>query len=201
MSRTRILFHVELMLSLVFLMAAPALAQYGASLQGTVSDKSGAVVAGAAVTVTNQETGVAHRAVTGDTGFYRVAALVPGRYAVRVASANFKTKSVTNIVVAAEDSKNQDVTLELGAVSESVTVTADAVALQTENGDVSGSITARDIQRLPQVGRDPYSLLRLAPGVVGDNARQGTGNAATFLPGTEALAVLARTRAFCKMTS
>jgi len=104
-----------------------------------------------------------------------------------VEAANFKTKSVTNIVVAAEDSKNQDVTLEVGAVSESVTVTAEAVALATENGDESGSISARDVQRLPQIGRDPYELLRLTPGVVGDNARQGTGNAATFIPGTEQL--------------
>ncbi len=187
MRRSSLAVHVALLVVIIVALTALVQAQYGASLQGTVSDKSGAVVAGATVTVTNQETGVGYRAVTGDTGLYRVAALVPGRYTVKVEAANFKTKSVTNIFVAAEDSKNQDVTVELGAVSESVTVTADAVALQTENGNVTGSITAQDIQRLPQVGRDPYELLRLAPGIVGDNARQGTGNSPTFMPGTEAL--------------
>ncbi len=187
MSRTRVLLCAMLLLSVTLLLTAPALAQYGASIQGTVSDKSGAVVQGAAVTVTNQETGVVLHAVTGDPGFYRVSALVPGRYTVKVEAPSFRTNIVTNISVAAEDSTGHDVTLDPGVVSESTTVTADAVTLQTENGNVTGSITAQDIQRLPQVGRNPYELLRLAPGTVGDNARQGTGNAATFIPGTEQL--------------
>jgi Carboxypeptidase regulatory-like domain/TonB dependent receptor len=187
MRRPSLAVYIVLLMVSIVALTALVQAQYGASLEGTVTDKSGAVVARATVTVTNQETGVVYPAVTSDSGLYRVSALVPGRYSVKAEAANFKTKSVTNIAVAAEESKNQDVALELGAVSESVTVTADAVALQTENGDVSGSITAQDVQRLPQVGRDPFELLRLAPGVLGDNARQGTGNAATFIPGTEAL--------------
>jgi Carboxypeptidase regulatory-like domain/TonB dependent receptor len=164
-----------------------AWAQYGASIQGTVTDRSGAVVPGAAVTVTNQETGVVFHTVASDSGFYRVSALVPGRYSVKVEAPSFKTKTVTNVFVAAEDSKGHDVTLDPGVVSESTTVTADAITLQTENGNVTGSITAQEVQRLPQVGRNPYELLRLAPGTVGDNARQGTGNLATFIPGTEQL--------------
>src|SRR3984893_651238 len=187
MRRPSLAVHVVLLIVSIVALTALVQAQYGASLEGTVTDKSGAVVAGATVTITNQETGVVYPAVTSDSGLYRVSALVQGRYSVKVEGANFKTKRVTNIVVAAEESKNQDAALELGAVSESVTVTADAVALQTENGDVSGSITAPDVQRLPQVGRDPFELLRLAPGVLGHNARQGKGNAATFIPGTEAL--------------
>lgn len=173
--------------SLVLLLVATAFAQYGASLQGTVADASGAVVSGATVSVTNQETGVLYPTVTSDTGSFRVTGLVPGKYTVKVEAANFKAKSVSDIYVGAEESRNADVTLEVGASSESVTVTANATTLQTEDGSVTGSITAQAIQRLPQVGRDPYELLRLAPGVVGDNARQGTGNAATFIPGTEAL--------------
>ena len=187
MSRTRILFHCLLLLSLVLFISGSALAQYGASIQGTVTDNSGAVVPGATVTVTNQETGVVVRAVTGDSGFYRVSALVPGRYSVKAEAPSFKTSVVTDISVSAEDSKGHDVILQPGAVSESVTVNADAVTLQTENGSVTGSITAQDVERLPQVGRNPYELLRLAPGIVGDNARAGTGNAATFIPGTEHL--------------
>jgi hypothetical protein len=65
--------------SLVLLLAASAFAQYGASIQGTVADGTGAVVPGATVSVTNQDTGVVHPSVTGDTGVYRVSALVPGK--------------------------------------------------------------------------------------------------------------------------
>ncbi len=187
MSRIRILLCATLMLALVFLCSSTAFAQYGASLQGTVMDKSGAVIAGATVTATNQETGVTKSATTGDSGFYRISGLVPGRYTVKGEAASFKTGEAKNIFVAAEDNKGHDVVLEPGQVSESVTVTAEPVALQTENGNVTGSISAEAVQRLPQVGRNPYELLRLAPGIVGDNARQGTGNAATFIPGTEAL--------------
>src|ERR1039457_6375632 len=119
-----------LLLSAIFcFLTSSALAQYGASLEGTVSDKTGAVVSGAKVSVTNQETGVAYGAVTNDSGFYRVSALVPGRYTAKAEAVNFKAKTVTNIPVSAEDAKNQDFSLELGAASESMTVTANAVSL------------------------------------------------------------------------
>jgi len=183
--------HSSRVSSLLFLPAVPDGCCFGPvrrQLTRHGDRQTGAGVAGATVTVTNQETGVVYSAVTGDSGFYRVSALVPGRYTVGAEAANFKTKSVTNIAVAAEDSKNQDVTLDVGAVSESVTVTAEAVALATENGDEAGSISARDVQRLPQNwNATPSSCCVLLPGVVGDNARQGTGNAATFIPGTEQL--------------
>ena len=187
MTRTRFLFCATLLLAVVGLCSITAFAQYGASLQGTVTDQTGAVVPYAKITVTNQETGVVIHAVSGDAGFYRVSALVPGRYTVKAEAPNFKTNVATNISVAAEDTRGHDITLNTGSASESVNVTADAVTLQTENGNVTGSITAQEVQRLPQVGRNPYELLRLAPGTVGDNARQGTGNAATFIPGTEQL--------------
>src|SRR6266567_4902118 len=149
MSRIRILLGATLMLALVCLCSSTAFAQYGASLQGTITDKSGAVISGATVTVTNQETGVVTHVVSGDSGFYRVSGLVPGHYTVKAEAPSFKTNVVTNISVAAEDSKGHDVVLEPGPTSESVTVTAEAVALQTENGSVTGTITAQDVQRLP----------------------------------------------------
>src|SRR5258707_10058882 len=96
--------HVALLIVSIVALTALVQAQYGASLVGTITDKSGAGVAGATVTITNQDTGVVYPAVTSDSGLYRVSALVPGRYAVKVEAANFKTKSVTNIVVAAEES-------------------------------------------------------------------------------------------------
>src|SRR5258708_9163446 len=104
--------HVALLIVSIVALTALVQAQYGASLEGTITDKSGAVVAGATVTVTNQETGVVYPAVTSDSGLYSVSALVPGRYTVKAEGANFKTKTVPNIAVAADESNNQEVAVQ-----------------------------------------------------------------------------------------
>src|SRR3989442_5256148 len=166
------------LLALIFsLLAVDANAQFKASLQGTVMDRNGVVVVGATVTVTNKATGISHEAVTSDTGFYRVPELAPGAYTVTVEAPGFK-KSVSNdVVVEAEQPRGFDVTLQVGAVQESVTVTAAPSGLQTEDANVSNTISEQQILTLPQYGRDPYELVRLTPGGFGDGARQGNGNA------------------------
>src|SRR5216684_4508683 len=171
----------SLLLSLLLsLCALSAYAQFKASIQGTIMDSKGGAVAGAKVTVTNQGTGVTRDTVASDEGFYRVTELPPGNYTVTVEAPGFK-KSVSNsTAVQAEQARGFDVTLELGAVTDQVTVTASGLALQTENANLGSTITAEEIARLPQVGRDPYELLRLTPGVFGDGARQGNGNASVF---------------------
>src|SRR2546425_2587563 len=176
--------------------AASTHAQFGASIQGTVVDKSGGAVAGATVTVTNPDTGISKTTVTGDTGFYRVSALVPGKYTITVEAAGFKKELTNGVFVSAEELTGHDIVLQPGAVTESVTVSGDVITLNSENANVAGSITAQDIQRLPEIGRDPYELLRLAPGVLGDTARGGLGNTATFMPGTEALGGASNTGIF-----
>jgi Carboxypeptidase regulatory-like domain/TonB dependent receptor len=183
MSRARVLFHVELMLSLAFLLAAPALAQYGASLEGTVTDKTGAVVAGATVTVTNQATGVSRATVTGDAGFYRLTGLPPGQYRVDVDAAGFRKETTPDVDVSAESTRGLNVALTPGSVQETVNVTSAAPNLETENASVTGGISGHQVEQLPSFGRDPYELLRLAPGVFGDGARSSNATA-TFLPNT-----------------
>src|SRR5258708_17496486 len=69
------------------------------------------------------------------------------------------------------------ISLDVGAVSEQVTVTASAEALHTEDANLGNTVTSDEIARLPQVGRDPYELLRLTPGVFGDGSRGGNGGA------------------------
>src|SRR5712692_941476 len=171
----------SLLLSLLLsLCALSAYAQFKASIQGTIMDSKGGAVAGAKVTVTNQGTGVTRDTVASDEGFYRVTELPPGNYTITVEAAGFK-KSVSNsIAVQAEQPRGFDVTLQIGASSESVTVTATSEALSTENANLGTSISSDEIQRLPQVGRDPYSLLRLTPGIFGDGARQGNGNSSNL---------------------
>ena len=153
----------------------PVHAQFRAGLQGTIKDTGGGVIPGAEVTVINQETNVARETVSGDTGLYRVTSLPPGLYTVKVSFPAFKEKVVKDVIVTAEEVRGLDVTIEPGAIQETVTVTSEPAGLHTENAEISGTISTRDIQRLPQVGRDPYELVRLTPGVFGLGARSGTG--------------------------
>jgi hypothetical protein len=154
----------------------PAWGQYGSSLQGVVTDQSGAVVAGAKVTATNEATGVARDATTNASGVYRITGLSPGTYAVAAEASSFKTASSPDVVVVAEAVRGLNVSLQPGSAQESVTVTAGTEALQTENASVTGTITARQVVDLPEFGRDPYNLIRLTPGVFGDASRQANGN-------------------------
>jgi hypothetical protein len=174
--RSRVLF---MMLALA-LSAMPALAQFNASLQGTVSDQNGAVIPKAKVTVTSNDTGKAVTVTTSDEGYYRVGSLAPGNYSVSVEAPGFKTNSNAAVRVQAESTRGYDVRLGLEAAAQSTTVTAGAEELKTEDANIGTSLSALDVKRLPQAGRDPYELLRLAPGVFGDAARTGSGASAGF---------------------
>ncbi len=155
---------------LLSLFAVSAYAQFKASLQGTVLDHQGGAVPGAKVTVTNQDTGASRETVASAEGFYRISELPPGKYTVTVESAGFKKVISKDVEVKAEEPRGFDVTLNVGAVTDQVTVTASAEALHTENANVGNTVTSDEITRLPEVGRDPYELLRLTPGVFGDGA-------------------------------
>ena len=159
-------------------------AQFRAAIQGTVADQSGGVVSGATVTLNNNETGRSQTATTNDDGFYRFSALAPGLYTLTVEQANFKKQVFENLNVAAENVQGVDVQLTTGGISETVTVTDESTAaLETENANVQKTITTAEIRRLPQTGRDPYELLRLAPGIFGNGSRGADGRSAT-LPNT-----------------
>ena len=170
--RIKVLFALALSL-----LGTSAFAQFKASIQGTVLDPHGAAVGAAKVKVTNQETGVSHDTVTRDTGFYRVSELPPGPYTVTVEAPGFKQSISKDIFVEAEQPRGFDVTLDVGNAGESVTVTASSGGLETEDANVNTTIGSQEVLTLPQFGRDPYELIHLSPGVFGDNARQGNGNA------------------------
>src|SRR6266478_4781783 len=161
---------------LLSLCAVSTYAQFKASIQGTVMDPQGTAVSGAKVTITNQDTGVVRDSVASAEGFYRTSQLPPGRYAVTVEAAGFKKSTSKDVEVEAEQPRGFDVTLSVGNVVESVTVTAPPGELETENASVNTTIGTQEVLTLPQFGRDPYELLHMAPGVFGDNARQGNGN-------------------------
>jgi hypothetical protein len=168
---------------LLALCASTAHAQFRANLQGTVTDPTGAVVTGATVTLISNETQRTQTTTTNDEGFYRFSSLAPGSYSIAVEQTGFSRANIEDYAVAAEETQGLDFTLTTGSVTETVQVTGTATqALETENANISRAITETEIRQLPQVGRDPYELARLTPGVFGQGAR-GAGGGAVELPG------------------
>jgi outer membrane receptor protein involved in Fe transport len=161
-----------------------AQAQFKAGLQGTVTDSSGGLVPDVKITLTSNETGRAQTTTANEEGFYRFTGLPPGSYTLIAEKSGFKKQLFDKVDINAEATQGFDIGLTTGEIAETVTITeATQQALETENGNVSRAITTREIRQLPQVGRDPYELLRLTPGIFGDGAR-GSGGAAVNLPNT-----------------
>ena len=176
--------HRAWMLMLLFLIlaAVPARAQFGSSLSGTVLDPSGAAIPNATATLTNAATQQKFASTTNATGAYHFSELGPGTYNLAVTAPGFKESDLSNLVIEAESPRDVPVTLQTGGATESVTVTADQQqVLQTADASIGSTITSEEIERLPLVGGDPYELLRTAPGITGDGARAGNGEA-VFLP-------------------
>src|SRR5581483_2920649 len=118
------------------------MAQFGASLQGTVTDPSGGVIPGATVTLKNNETNRILNGTTSDQGFYRFTGLAPGAYTLTTEAKNFQKQVTENISLQAEQSQGINLPLTPGAVTETVNVTGGAPTLvQTENAQIGGTMT------------------------------------------------------------
>lgn len=171
--------------TVVLLMAMTAAeAQFKASVQGSVKDTNGAAVPGATVTLTSKETNKTQQVQSSDEGFYRISGLAPGSYSLIAEKQGFKKEVLNTVTIKGEETQGIDLTLSAGSITEAVTITAEAgEQLQTENANVSRAISTQEVRQLPQNGRDPYELVRLTPGVFGDGARGGNGNAVN-LPNT-----------------
>jgi hypothetical protein len=149
------------------LAAAVAVAQYGSGvLLGTVTDASGAVVAGAEVSVRNVGTNETRQIRTAEDGNYQFNALPAGDYVLTVTSPSFKQARVENLTLRVNSQLRADVSLQVGAVSESVDVTAAAPQLQTNTAAVGTVVENRTVRELPFNNRNFYDLVALTPGVV-----------------------------------
>jgi outer membrane receptor protein involved in Fe transport len=146
--------------------APPASAQVlYCSIVGTVSDPQGAVVPGVTVTITNTGTGLKLDTTTDGTGSYVFPNLLPGTFDMTVSLTGFKEVHQTGIIVTVGTPRRVDIRLDVGALSELVTVSAQTVALQTETSDIAAKLNSQQLTSLPlNQYRNYQSLLNLVPG-------------------------------------
>ncbi len=136
-----------------------------ARLEGTVQDSSGAVIPAAKVSVVNNRTQVRYDAESDAQGGFVFGQLPAGIYTLVAEAGGFKKATITNLEVNLGVTIRQDLKLEVGAVSEVLTVEASTVRVQTAEATVQRAITLRDIDNLPQLGRNPIALATFQPGV------------------------------------
>jgi hypothetical protein len=148
------------------LLAVPAFAQrFTASIRGTVTDQSSAVISGAQVTIKNEATGLTRKIKTNSAGSYSVADLPVGTYTVEVESAGFTNAVRTKIELTVASVRDVDIQLATGPISETVSVEADSTGVTTVGAEISGLVTGEQARELPLNGRNFMQLTLLQPGV------------------------------------
>ncbi len=171
-----------LLAAMLMFAGAAARGQFNASLSGSVLDPTQAAIPGAKVTLTNNATNATKTVTSGPAGTYTFTELPPGTYKLIVTAQGFQQNVIPNVPVAAETPASVNVTLQTGSESQTVTVNAETIPLlQTSDASIGQTIDGEEVKRLPTVGADLYELLRTAPGITGNGARAGSGNA-VFLP-------------------
>ncbi len=158
-------------------LAGVALAQSTAAIVGTVRDASGAAVVGARVTVTNVNTGLSQTRASGTEGTYSLPLLPVGSYRLEAESPGFQRYVREGITLAVNDTATIDVILNVGAVTEEVTVTAAAPLLETQTGTIRGVVDQQRIVNLPLNGRNITQLMAIQAGVISRGGSYGEGDA------------------------
>ena len=168
----QLIITARVLLVLLLVLATPAsriFAQVKSSaITGTVTDKTGAVVPNATITVTEQATNTSTSAQTTSKGEFSVPYLSLGRYTLTVTAAGFETYRKTDINLAGDTTVREDIPMSVGATTMSVDVKADALAVQTENATVSDAVGADTITNQANINGNSLYFATLESGVVGD---------------------------------
>ena len=159
---------------LALLVASPVLQQTafsqaislnGGSIQGSVSDPTGAAIPGAKVTIVNPDTGYSHVLITDSAGIYTLGPLIPGNYTITAEAAGFK-REVLKTVVKTGTVTDGSAKLVIGALDQTVEVVAGAVQINTEQAGVAGIVSTEQIETLPINGRNILDIAQIQPGVI-----------------------------------
>src|ERR1700732_1962322 len=166
----------------MFLVCVPLFSQGNQGrITGTVTDKSGGVVAGATVTVKDVQRGVARTLTTGDSGEYNAPNLLPGTYAVRGEARGFRAIEQQNILLEVGKEIRIDLSLQPGEINQTITITEAPPMVETTNATLGGTLSNQAINDLPLNGRNYINLLSLRPGMT---VYPGGGSAARSANGT-----------------
>ena len=147
--------------------------QVSGTITGFVTDQTGAAIPSATVTATNVLTGVATVRTTESSGLYLFTNLIAGTYSVAVTATGFQKFVRQNVVLSVDSTVTVDAHMQLGQVTQEVTVTGAAPLLNVQKADVSATITARNVEELPTLLRNVSALVVLAPGVTSNSYQQG----------------------------
>jgi len=159
-------FSLAILAILFLIMVEPCFAQTtNASLEGIITDPSGAVIAGAKVTVKNVDTSLTQVVTSSEVGLYLFASLPPGSYNLTVEQTGFK-KDVSAVTLNVGQKANLDFRLSVGSQVQAVDVVASQVLLDTKSAEISTVIEEKVVTQLPLNGRDPAALMFLSPGIV-----------------------------------
>lgn len=148
-------------------------------ITGTITDSSGAIVAGAKITLVNDATRVAQSTESGSTGVYSLGALKPGSYTLQAVSDGYSTWITKNLSVHVQQTLTVDINLTAGVVTQQVVVTTATPQLQAENAAIGQTIGTESVNNLPLNGRNWVSLAQLSAGVSTAPVGQPTSNAGT----------------------
>ena len=137
-----------------------------ATVNGTVTDEQGAVIPGAELALTNTATGVMLSTQTNEAGLYRLQNLQVGEYTLEASSEGFTTQRLEPFTLTVNQTTTLDFPMQIGAVTETVEVTAAAVQLQSSSAELGQAVEERTVKALPLNGRNFTQMLMLQPGVV-----------------------------------
>jgi len=172
-----------LLIPIFSLCAVCTYAQYRASIQGVVTDPQGSAVSGATVTLKNLDTNQTLTATTDGNGIYNFNALPPTKYSLTVEKAGFKKKILDNLGIIPEQANAVNIQLDLGEISQSVTVSGDSTPLMDmQTASINGVVSSNQIQHLPSFGRDVLKLAELAPGSFADGSQEAAAVTAIIFP-------------------
>ncbi|MCU1236592.1 MAG: hypothetical protein JWP63_4559 [Candidatus Solibacter sp.] len=159
------------MLSILCLLVSPALSQeFRSTISGHVTDASGAAVPNAKLTAVNVDNNESTTATSDNGGSYSIPFLRPGNYKLTCAAAGFKQYTQDRVTLEAAKVAGIDIHLEVGGVNESVEVTADAMALETQTASRGGIVTTQQVSELPLNARNPFMLGAMMSGVTFNGA-------------------------------
>jgi len=134
------------------------------------------------VTILDKETNQSQTATSSGEGTYTFNRLAPAQYSVTAEASGFAKRTIDNVSISGETMQGLNITLGAEGGSQTVTVTDTSPEINTATANIAGTITSRELQALPSSNRDPYQLLRLAPGALGDASQTGGGGSYS-LPG------------------